>query len=331
MSPFHFSHVDGEDEHHALDLSVRAATWQEFDPILALMVRQNLAEYGQPGVSAASLRARWQQPELDLAHDTWLAVAPDGWLAGYAELQRDTPARCWLAMYLAGGVLRQQLAEAGRLLLRHAEERALACAAVEIVAMIGGNLGLDQQVFEPAGYARELSFLQMAIDLAGPPAAPAWPDGIVVRTFVPGQDEQATYEADEEASADKGYHAPQAFNAWAKRMGLGRPVFDPSLWFLAYDGQDVAGVALNLYDHETGTGWVDHLGVRRRWRSRGLGLALLWHTFGAFYRRGVERVRLNVDAHSQTRAPRLYERAGMHTIGLYHIYCRNLSANIPGE
>jgi ribosomal protein S18 acetylase RimI-like enzyme len=53
--------------------------------------------------------------------------------------------------------------------------------------------------------------------------------------------------------------------------------------------------------------------VRRTWRKQGLGLALLLHTFGEFYRREKPRVGLGVDAQSLTGALRLYERAGMHS------------------
>ena len=58
------------------------------------------------------------------------------------------------------------------------------------------------------------------------------------------------------------------------------------------------------------------LGVRRPWRKRGLGLALLLHSFSAFHRRGQRRVSLGVDAGSLTGALRLYERAGSYTVRL---------------
>jgi mycothiol synthase len=145
-----------------------------------------------------------------------------------------------------------------------------------------------------------------------------------------GRDEQATYEADEEASIDKGYHRPLDFAAWSERMGLGR--VDPALWFLAWDGDDVAGVALNYVAPATGIGWVDHLGVRRPWRQRGLGMAMLRHAFAAFHARGIREVRLSVDERSQTSATRLYERAGMKTLQHYHVYSKELTANatLPG-
>ncbi len=64
--------------------------------------------------------------------------------------------------------------------------------------------------------------------------------------------------------------------------------------------------------------------VRHPWRGRGLGLALLRHAFGEFYRRGVREVGLSVDAVSTTGAPRLYRRAGMRVAGRYMLYQREL-------
>ncbi len=64
-------------------------------------------------------------------------------------------------------------------------------------------------------------------------------------------------------------------------------------------------------------GFVDDLGVRRPWRKNGLGLALLHHSFGAFYQRGIRHVELSVDTESLTGATRLYERAGMRRAKKY--------------
>ena len=51
--------------------------------------------------------------------------------------------------------------------------------------------------------------------------------------------------------------------------------------------------------------------MRRPWRRRGLGLALLLRSFGQFYERGQRRVALSVDSDNPSGATRLYERAGM--------------------
>jgi ribosomal protein S18 acetylase RimI-like enzyme len=61
-------------------------------------------------------------------------------------------------------------------------------------------------------------------------------------------------------------------------------------------------------------------------------MALLRHSFAAFQARGIREVRLSVDERSQTSATRLYERAGMTTHQLYHIYEKVLAtaATPPG-
>jgi ribosomal protein S18 acetylase RimI-like enzyme len=69
---------------------------------------------------------------------------------------------------------------------------------------------------------------------------------------------------------------------------------------------------------------VNSLSVRRPWRRRGLGLALLQHAFGEFYRRDTMTVALGVDAQSLTGATRLYERAGMHVDRQYAVYEKEL-------
>ncbi len=301
-------------------LLIRAARSADFDEVLALVTAQNLADYGDVGPSAEQMRARWR--EMDLAAGTAVARDAGGRLLGYVELAGCGTQSCAVSLYLAGG---EACEAAGAALLRHAEARAIVAAGQtlpKLSATVGEGHGARPRLFERAGYRRELTFLQMAIVLDQPPVAPDWPPGVAVRPFVSGQDEWAAYEADEEASADKGYHAPQRFEAWARRMGLHGERFDPALWFLAWAGDEVAGLALNWLDAAASTGWIDHLGVRRAWRRRGLGLALMLHSFDAFYRRGVRRVRLNVDAASPTNAPRLYERAGTRTERRYHVYVK---------
>ncbi len=58
-------------------------------------------------------------------------------------------------------------------------------------------------------------------------------------------------------------------------------------------------------------GWIHTLGVRKAYRRRGLGQALLLHTFRALQQRGVPAAYLFVDAANKTGATHLYQRVGM--------------------
>ena len=156
--------------------------------------------------------------------------------------------------------------------------------------------------------------MEIELDEASPPA-PAAIDGIEIRTYRPEDDEQRTYEAQEESFEDAWGHNPQPIETW-REFSVKQLDFDASLWFLALDGDEVAGLCLNFPERsgDPGYGWVGTLGVRRPWRRRGVGEALLRHSFRALHDRGQRRVRLSVDAESPTGATRLYERAGMRVI-----------------
>jgi GNAT superfamily N-acetyltransferase len=308
--------------------TIRPATISDFDSVLSLIIAQNMAGYGEPMLSADNLHKLWQSSNLDLAQDTWVAIAPDGKLAGYAELQHYSPAQLASSVYLASAHQRKDI---GAHLLHLAETRASSCntaaSSVALISKVSEHNQTGKQIFEDAGYVLRLSFLMMERATTKPPEPTQWAPGITVRTFLSGQDEQVTYRADEEASEDKGYHTPLTFEEWAKRMSLNTAEFDPTLWFLACSEDEIAGVALNFYSRATHTGWIDHLGVRRPWRNKGIGKALLLHSFGEFHRRGIDRFRLSVDSQSLTNAPRLYERVGMHTIQQYHIYKKELTVS----
>jgi hypothetical protein len=75
------------------------------------------------------------------------------------------------------------------------------------------------------------------------PPAPQWPEGVVLRAFVPGKDERPIFDCIEGAFMDHWGHVPRKFEDWVTRTS--RPDFDPSLWFLAVDANDpdtIAGV-----------------------------------------------------------------------------------------
>jgi mycothiol synthase len=147
----------------------------------------------------------------------------------------------------------------------------------------------------------------MLIELDDPPAQPEWPDGTRVATFRE-QDARVFYDTLGEAFADEWNFVPDPYERW-QELRLGGPDFDPTLWFLVWDGAEVAAVLRG--ERRADLGWVGAIGVRKPWRKRGLGLALLQHAFADWHARGITRVGLGVDSQNPTGATRLYERAGM--------------------
>jgi mycothiol synthase len=273
--------------------------------------------YGEPVVDATEVGRWFGLPNLHL----WVARAPDGRLAAYADLEEeDEGRRYWLD-------LREHPRLSGlggaRALLETTEAWARTRAAAG--ALFRGTVASPDEsarhLFENAGYRFIRHMLEMRIELDAEPPEPQWPEGIRARTFVPGEDERSVYEADMEAFEDHWEPRRQPFDEW-RAWTLEDPRFDASLWFLVEADESLAGFCL-CGEHPSGDptfGYVWILGVRRPWRRRGLGLALLQHAFREFRRRGMTRAGLDVDAENLTGAVRLYERAGMHVAKRRDIY-----------
>ena len=120
--------------------------------------------------------------------------------------------------------------------------------------------------------------------------------------------------AQESAFSDHWGHVTRTFTDLLKR--LDRSDFDPGLWHLALDGDETVGTSSNSILAE-GVGWVSGLGVVASHRRRGIARAILLHSFGVFWRRGMQSVALGVDADSLTGATRLYESVGMRVVQQY--------------
>ncbi len=311
--------------HLAFGSTVRSPTEDDIPAILALLRDFDLAETGQADPwTPASILSDWS--DLDPATDAWLILAPDGQLAGYAMVMDDGAGRL-----LADGYVHptRQGQGIGSAILDLTEARAAALietqpegARVVLVNNVMANSLAACNLLEGRGYALTRVFFRMQIALEEPPPAPEWPEGISMRTCDGSpEDVRRAYETVEEGFKDHWAHIPRSFEDWQKHM-FADPV-DPALWFLAQEGDQVAGVAL-CRARADGTGWIHSVAVLRPWRKRGVALALLREAFTAFYRRGIRQVGLGVDAQSLTGAQRLYERAGMHVAARFARYEKEL-------
>ncbi len=97
------------------------------------------------------------------------------------------------------------------------------------------------------------------------------------------------------------------------------PTFDPSLWQVAWDGDEIAGTVLPFInqqenaEYERQRGYTEFICVRRPWRRRGLAKALIARGLRVLKERGMREAALNVDAQNLSGALQLYQSMGFRT------------------
>lgn len=293
---------------------VRRPTSGRFEETLALLQAADTAVWGASDWTAAELREDWSR--LDLDRDAWL-VELDGRLAGVAHLLDRKG-----GTFVADAYVHPESTGRGvgsfllALLEDRARERDDEWPVGERICLQAAHVVGDErapELFRSRGYELARSFFRMVADVSRRHPAPVWPPGIEVRPFDVEAHGRALHAAQEEAFAHEWGHVERTYDEWHERAFV-RPRIDPALVTLAWEGDELAGFALNYPKRMGDWGWIGQLGVREAWRRRGLGLALLHESFGRFHATGETTVALGVDTENPTGATRLYERAGMHVL-----------------
>ncbi len=282
-------------------LNPRPATRDDFPAIAELFNAADETILGRPALIDVHEVDGWLGT-IALESNTWLFEEQGALVAaGFAQLHGEIGV-------LAGAVRpdRRGLGYGSGLVAR-AEQRLAEEGAPRLHAWSTAGDELASELFRIRGFADVRRFWDMEIELGDEPPAPS----PVVVDSITEDEAPAFHAALEEAFADHWEPHPEPFETWWERQ-VGRSNYDPTLWFVIRDGDEIAAVARN--ETRGSGGYVGALGVRRPWRGRGYGKALLRHTFGEFHRRGVRRVTLGVDAASPTGATRLYESVGMQAM-----------------
>lgn len=300
----------------ALQVTVRHPTHEDLGRITELINAVDLADYGAAEMDEEEVANDLDR--VDLATDAWLVFAPDGGTVAFADLARRSGGAGWEGYVAVRDAWRRRgigtaLARALESRARERVPEAPEGVRVTLQGWVKGASLPERRWAASLGYAVQRQFLRMRIDMTEPPPAPDWPEGIRPRTFVQGHDERAVFDALEEAFADHWGHLPAIFEEWVIRTT--RPGFDPGLWVLATQGDEIVGTSLGSSGPQGG--WIGGLGTRRAWRGRGVARAILLEHFRVFWERGIRTVQLGVDGESLTGATRLYERAGMRVTERY--------------
>jgi mycothiol synthase len=290
--------------------------------VIALLAASDIADYGEANThDPDEVQGWWKREATTLVRDA------AGHLIAYYSLSADDATRYYSEVFvhpplrgqgLEGAILDQLEVQA-----RAKLPDAPAGQPVMLDSGIGRNSAIMRAALEGRGFGHIRTFWRMRIDQTEPPPTSTWPAGITLRTYQPGtNDDRAIYEVVETAFEDHWNWHVTPFDEWMERTQ--KPTFDPALWFLAMDGDQIAGAT--LCTKEPMKGWINKVATLRAYRQRGIAKALLYQAFGAFWDRGVTRVELGVDAESLTGAQRLYEQVGMRPVMEYDVFQKALRA-----
>ncbi len=304
--------------------SLRPPILDDAEGIAELMNAHMYHLVNRTDYTPASVKSMLSEPSIDMNRDIRLIVNNEQKVIAYLAIWNHPPYvnsdfQVAISPDVEDQLYRQVLMEWGENLAQENLKRAPEDA---LVAMMYWCQSTDTSAIadlEARGYQHIRSNYRMSIDLAQEIPEPIWPENIVVKPFPEINDLRQVYRATDEIFRDHwGYVEQdeeigfQDFKNWTESYEH----IDPTYWYLAMDGDEIAGVSLcfpTVVGDNT-EGHVDMLGVKASYRRQGIALALLYHSFRELQKLGRHKVTLVVDATNLSGATRLYKRAGMEII-----------------
>jgi mycothiol synthase len=274
------------------ELTVEWSRARSFDPLRDIAIAED------DGRMIGAVRVSWRERENAVVHRVDVWVHPDRTRRGI-----------------------------GRQLLRWGEARAVASAAdgsggpTQLPHAFGSMI--DQANTAAVTFAAEAGYrpiryhYEMRRDLAEPIPDVPLPAGLELRPVVPA-DYRAVWLADEEAFRD--HWDAAVVNEDDFTRFFAHPEIDPSIWQVAWDGDEIAGLVINgIFREENARigldiGWLDSVATRRPWRRRGVAGALIARSLAVLKERGMTVAALGVDTENPSGALGLYERFGFKPV-----------------
>lgn len=306
-----------------MSISYRLFQWSDLPSLAEMWNLAEAADGGHNTVTLEDMEQYWRADNVDPETTAFVALSDDVPIA-YARTRPMTD----LMLHRARGTGRvhpnfrrlgigtrlvelvdAQFVERSQMLVDPAKPLSVQRLALRT------NTG-DVALLKATGHTHLRSFFEMEKDLSSSDALslPLRPEGLELRPFDVERDALTVYEAQGEAFLDHfNSFGDESFESWRKYM-VDYPHFDPALWLLLWDGDQLAAASLNnipaRYNYQVG--YVDSLFVRRSWRKRGVATALLRESFALFATHGLKKAALGVDAQNRSGALKIYEQVGLH-------------------
>jgi mycothiol synthase len=278
-----------------------------------------------PTVDEAQLEDEWSGLHFNLVSDSWLVTTPHDEPVAYAQLWSMGPKTLVSFGVVHPAYRRLSL---GSYLVDCVEHRAprhpIYAPDLTLFSIVLPTESTALDLLIQRGYKKERSFFHMEMSLRNLATAPQIP-GLVISAFDPISEPALFHSTMETGFQDHWDFSPTPFDEWWQEQ-TSRPSYDPTLWWIARINNEVAG-AVDGSVGQDGLGYINGIAVLRKWRRRGIGAALLSHSFTELKKRGLERVALGVDSESLTGATRLYERQGMQVKVQFDLYGKSLGSS----
>jgi mycothiol synthase len=217
-------------------------------------------------------------------------------------------------------------AEVVEALLRAATDHVAAHGGGDVVLWVLDPGAEVERGVGAAGFVhqRDLHQQRVALPVA---EAPRWPEGVEVRPFVPGRDDEDWLRVNNRAFAS---HPEQGgWNRATLDRRLAEAWFDPDGFLLAFDDRGLAGFCWTKVhpaaDPDPVLGEIFVIGVDPDHQGTGLGRALVLGGLASLADRGIGTGMLFVDGSNEP-AMRLYDAIGFRTHRIDRAYGRE----VPG-
>jgi mycothiol synthase len=184
---------------------------------------------------------------------------------------------------------------------------------------------LERHGYQAVRYAYDM----VRPDLENIPNLPL-PNGVEVRPVAMDHLRQI-WEASNEAFRDHWGYIPDPWEAFEQMINDAD--FDPSLWRVAWEGDQVAGMVLNFINkdenerYDRKRGYTENICVRRPWRRLGLAKALIARSLNAIKERGMSEAALGVDTENTSGALNLYHSMGYQEIKHSSVYRKTIDVS----